>query len=116
MYHRQFNYFKNKWIFGYLFLLTGCCISMLRCQQVENLNPPSSLETSLEKSLETPYFCMEGWPKCNWWEIFNSTELNQLIEIALVQNPSLYEAQSRVEYVWQQANIVRSRLFPFVGF
>ncbi len=89
---------------------------MPKYQQTESLSPPISLESSLEDSLNTDFFALGDWPQANWWEMFESDQLNDLIDNALAYNPSLKEAESRIEAAWQIALIARSALFPWIFF
>ena len=89
---------------------------MPKYQETESLSPPISLESSLEDSLDTDFFALGDWPQANWWEMFESAQLNDLIENALAYNPSLKEAESRIEAAWQIAIIARSELFPWIFF
>jgi NodT family efflux transporter outer membrane factor (OMF) lipoprotein len=111
----KFLKFHIRWLA--VGLLSGCTlISMPEYQQTQSLSPPIPLENSLEESLETDFFAVGDWPQANWWEMFESVELNHLIESALARNPSLAEAESRIEVAWQIAKIARSRLFPWIFF
>jgi len=89
---------------------------MPKYQQTKLLSPPISLENSLEESLDTDFFAVGDWPPPNWWIMFESDDLNALIENALVQNPSLKEAESRIETALQIAKKARSKLFPWIFF
>lgn len=111
----NFVLFKRKWILGGLLFLTGC-VSLPKDQQTENLISPPSVETSIERSIDSGFFCIGDWPNEKWWEIFNSAELNSLIAEALIQNPTLQSVEKRVEVAKQTANVVRSRLFPLIFF
>lgn len=102
---------ESFWIF---FFLAGCTISLPRDQQVENVSPPIPLEASRKASLATPFFAEGDWPSAHWWEGFHSPQLNALIIDALAGNPSLREAESRIQQAQQTAIIARSRLFPYI--
>lgn len=110
---------KGVWqslVLGTLFFLTGCCVSLSRQKQLENLASPPTLQASLEKSLKTPFFTEGEWPTETWWEMFHSPELNDLVARALAFNPSLQAVQTRIEFAKESAVIARSRLFPLVFF
>lgn len=98
-----------------LLLLLGC-VSLPKDQQTQNLIPSPSIETSVSKSLGSNYFTEGPWPKENWWEIFDSPELNGLIVDALSSSPTISSIQRRVEAAKQMANVVRSKLFPLLFF
>lgn len=48
----------------------------------------------------------------NWWEVFNDPILNELEELAVKQNYNLAAAAERVVQARDQANIIRSKLYP----
>ncbi len=108
--------FRKKWPLSALLVLTSCMVSLPKQQQTENLITQPTLNQSVNESLETPFFSIGEWPSAEWWEVFNSPELNFLIGVALQQNPSLQEVRRRIEYAKQEAVIARSRLFPFISF
>lgn len=107
--------FERKWIFLGLLFLSGC-VSLPKDQQTENLLSPPSVTASVERSIESGFFSIGDWPRQNWWEIFNSNELNSLISKALEENPSIQSIERRVEFARQTAKVVRSRLFPLLFF
>ncbi len=107
-------FFNRRWILGGLLLLTGCDVSLPHHQQVENLISQPSLEKSRKSALESSFFAKGDWPEDTWWEIFNSGELNTLMETALAQNYSLQEVAQKIEFANQEAVIVRSRLLPLI--
>jgi NodT family efflux transporter outer membrane factor (OMF) lipoprotein len=89
---------------------------MPKSEQTKNLLPPPSLDSSVEASVQTPFFSVGDWPDENWWEVFNSPQLNSLIAQALDQNPTLKEVQSKIDFAKQEAIVARSRLYPFISF
>jgi NodT family efflux transporter outer membrane factor (OMF) lipoprotein len=89
---------------------------MPKSEQTKNLLPSPSLDSSVEASLQTPFFSTGDWPEENWWEVFNSPQLNGLIAQALEKNPTLKEVQSKIDFAKQEAIVARSRLFPFMSF
>lgn len=107
---------KRKWLITSLLLLSSCCVSLPKEEQIENLLPAPSLDESLDTSLATPFFTIGNWPDRNWWEMFGSCELNELIAIGLVQNPTILKSQARIEAAWQNAKVARSRLYPYLFF
>ena len=89
---------------------------MSRQEQVENILPTPPIEVSSQDALDSPYFAKGDWPSENWWEIFGSEELNSLIVNVLKQNPTLQQAQARIEQAKQNAIIVGAKLYPLVYF
>lgn len=47
-----------------------------------------------------------------WWEIFNDTVLNELIDTALVYNKDVRIAASRLEQAWAAVGYYRADMFP----
>ncbi|MBY0529407.1 MAG: efflux transporter outer membrane subunit [Rhabdochlamydiaceae bacterium] len=105
----------KKWIGIGLLLLSGC-INMSKEEQSHDLIAPPSLQSSIEKSLESSFFVTGDWPKQAWWEIFESPSLNALIEESIGNNPTLQSVSQRIEQARQEAKVARSRLFPYLFF
>lgn len=101
---------------GALFLLSSCYISMPEEQKREHILPPPSLNESVEMNLQTPFFTHGDWPKGNWWEDFQSPELNELIVGALKNNPTLQETYARLQQAKQTTIVARASLFPWLSF
>jgi NodT family efflux transporter outer membrane factor (OMF) lipoprotein len=110
-----FVLFERKLIFGIFIFLSGC-VSLPKDEQTENLLVPPSIETSVERSVDSGFFSIGDWPDKKWWEIFNSAELNSLITEAIMQNPTIKSIEKRVEFARQEAKVVRSQLFPLLFF
>ncbi|MCH9610818.1 MAG: Outer membrane protein OprM [Chlamydiales bacterium] len=49
-----------------------------------------------------------------WWTLFGDSQLNCLIEAALEQNPTIEEAQRRVNLAYEVALESRSKLLPYL--
>ena len=96
--------------------LTGCCVSLSKSRQTENLLPRPSLEESRENSLNTPFFARGEWPSETWWEMFDTPQLNALIEMALDLNPTIQSVKTQIAFTKERAIIARSRLFPLIFF
>jgi len=98
------------------------CIGLGSCMRVSDLNentaflPPQEIQPSVDLALNQPHFKVGQWPSLNWWETFNSLELNQLVDQALKQNPSIQSVEQKVEVVLQEAKKEKAPLFPFVFF
>lgn len=48
----------------------------------------------------------------HWWEFFQDSQLNQMIELSLSCHPSIKIADARIRQACEQARIARSTLFP----
>ncbi|MBS0651772.1 MAG: efflux transporter outer membrane subunit [Verrucomicrobia bacterium] len=109
------HFLKKELVFGILLLLSGC-VSLPKDEQRENLLSAPSVQDSVRSSVESGLFSLGNWPQENWWDLFQSAELNELIGEALSHNPSIQSIERRVEYAKQTAKVVRSKLFPFLFF
>lgn len=54
------------------------------------------------------------WPRANWWESFNSPELNRLITTALAGNPDLLAAAARLRQSQAMVDAQAAELYPTV--
>lgn len=98
-------------------ILISCNVSLPPQAQLRNLLATPNMDRAVTRLLaETNTFSQGNWPDKRWWLIFNSPELNQLIEEALVNNPSLLEIRSRITAAKEEAIVTRSLLFPLVFF
>ncbi len=92
------------------------------CMRVSDLNrntaflPPQQIQPSVDLALNQPYFKVGQWPSLNWWENFNSIELNELVDQALAQNPTIQAVEQKVEVALQLAKKEKAPLFPFIFF
>jgi NodT family efflux transporter outer membrane factor (OMF) lipoprotein len=98
-------------------ILISCNVSLSPQAQLKNLQATPNMDRAVKRLLaETNTFSQGNWPNKRWWLIFNSPELNKLIEEALANNPSLLEIRSRITAAKQEAMVTRSLLFPLVFF
>lgn len=105
-----------KYLIFLFFITFFGCVSLSKDEQTQNLQSPSSVQSSINKSVESGYFSMGEWPEKQWWAIFKSDQLNALVVEALASNPTLQSVESRVEFARQTAKVTRSRLFPLLFF
>jgi NodT family efflux transporter outer membrane factor (OMF) lipoprotein len=89
---------------------------MPKAEQRQHILAPPSIQCSVNNNLQSPFFAIGDWPQEDWWTIFNSPQLDEMMCIALHNNPTLQEAKQRIEIAKQESIIVRSRLFPLVYF
>lgn len=101
-------YFLHVW----LIWLCGC--ASVPNHDLAKLSEPLSLGGVEELALAQEDFDRGGWPKNTWWEMFGDPQLNDLIEMALENSPTLKEAAAKVEFSKQMAKKQRSSLFPKV--
>lgn len=119
------NYFFNEyWLFvsfvarfillASLFFLVSC-LSCIQEQHSTSLMTPPSLDWTVQKNIESGYFTVGDWPQDNWWDVFSSPQLNNLIQEALLANPSIHAIRQKVELANQTVILARSKLFPWVS-
>jgi len=91
-------------------LVSGCAIVP------ELRNPPKMWATetvAVEKSLSSQV--VRSWPSANWWAVYGDNQLNQLIEQALLDSPTLAQAEARVRLARAVADQTEASLYPHVG-
>lgn len=97
--------------------LLSCRIGLTPKQQIQNLKSPANLNHAVKQTLkQKSIFAEKNWPDSNWWINFQSAELNNLIEQALVANPTIQEINSRIVVAKQESVVTGSLLFPLVYF
>ncbi len=57
----------------------------------------------------------DAWPRDEWWSAYGDDQLNQLMQRALKNNPTLAGAQARIARAQAAANLARSTESPQVG-
>jgi NodT family efflux transporter outer membrane factor (OMF) lipoprotein len=85
-------------------------------EQRENLIEAPNLEPTVDQSLKTPFFTQGEWPKACWWHTFGSDQLNQWIDEAIAQNPSIQSVRQKIEQAKERATQARAKLYPLVYF
>jgi NodT family efflux transporter outer membrane factor (OMF) lipoprotein len=72
-----------------------------------------STSSNINDALELPGISSEKgiWPDEKWWEKYNDSQLNRLVEETLNNNPTLGEAQARIREARAAAGIVDSDRF-----
>ncbi|KTC87228.1 efflux transporter outer membrane subunit [Legionella brunensis] len=100
-----------------LCLLISCRIALPPQKQVQHLQAAPKIDRSIHAKLkEKEIFSRGDWPNQQWWQAYNSPQLNELINEALQCNPSIQEVKSRIQMAKQEAIITRSALFPLLFF
>ena len=98
-----------------LILLSGC-IKMSKKEETANLLSAPSLQRSAQESAQSTYFKRGEWPDKNWWNSYDSKELNHLINKAMEKNPTLNAIEQKVDFLKAESVIKRSKLFPLISF
>ncbi len=102
------NYFKTIGLF--LLILAGC--GRVSDRELAQISPPISLESSIEEAFAREFFEQGGWPTERWWEMFEDPQLNEIIELALKESPTLFKALAKVDEAETEARKERAALFP----
>lgn len=97
-----------------LLLLSGC-VSVPPLED-QALLMPGALQSSEEIVAENSLFSKGQWPEKDWWQALHDTELTDCIELALLHNPSIQRAASRLQKAKQVSIKARSKLFPLLFF
>ncbi len=97
-------------------LLICCALFLGSCAWIpkgdppaEYLEPPEMKETLAEVTSR-----LQQWPEDRWWEQFGNPELNELIEVALKDNPGLKLASARLRQAEALVKVEGARLLPFL--
>lgn len=106
---------RQFYLLFFILIFAACTKSLKKAESTDILQTPS-LSSSEQAALKASRFKIGDWPKETWWTLFESDELNGLIENALLENPSLQAIKQRVDFAKQEATVARSRLFPFLSF
>jgi NodT family efflux transporter outer membrane factor (OMF) lipoprotein len=97
--------FRTTVALASVFLTAGC----------STLVPQALRPNDVPKSFTGPVTAgADVWPKPDWWQGFNSTEMSGLIVSAQKDNLDLAVAVANVLQAQAQSNVVRSALFPGV--
>ena len=101
-------------LFLVFFIITGC---VSRSDYTSRATPAQRVDLSIseEKALASNDFDLGQWPSREWWKRFNDPALTDCVELAIENNPSLKSAQSKVAEAFEQANITRAKLFPWLS-
>ncbi len=97
-------------------LLLVLCAGCVRIPENEGrcaLMPTPSV--NVQDALHNGPFVSGDFPACSWWEEWDDPQLDELIAIALADNPSLKQAEARLQTAEQDAKIKRASLFPMLG-
>jgi NodT family efflux transporter outer membrane factor (OMF) lipoprotein len=103
-----FNYLKSIGLF--LLIFSGC--ARVPKNDLAQLSAPVALDSSTGEALAREFFEIGGWPSERWWEMFEDPQLNELIELAFKESPTLQKALAKVAEAEQEARKERAALFP----
>ena len=102
-------YVSGLWL-SVLFAVTGCG------WWIPKGDPPATymVPPELQETLEEVTHRLDKWPDDRWWEQFDNTELTQLMETALRDNPGLKVASARLRAAHGLVRVEGARLLPFL--
>jgi len=97
--------------------LVVCALSSCALQQVDL--PPTALKmdpTTVSAGRAIKHSAQEGisWPQYEWWEAYHDPQLDQLVQEAIANNPTLNIAKARITRTQFQAKDVHSILYPTI--
>jgi NodT family efflux transporter outer membrane factor (OMF) lipoprotein len=96
--------------------LHSCSVTSLKDMKTDSMLSTPSLAKTTDKSLNSSFFAQGDWPDEMWWKVFKSDELNNYVEAALKQNPSIQSLEQKITLARQEAVVARAKLFPLVFF
>ncbi|CAH9018910.1 TolC family protein [Candidatus Nitrosacidococcus sp. I8] len=104
------NYFCL--IMGCILLTDGCGWIPAKKYQVQYMEPSEIRNTIARNHRREEVF--PNWPRDHWWEEFKNSELNDLIDIALADNPGLRAVAERLQVANAIVRVESARLLPFL--
>src|ERR1700693_1707833 len=103
-------------------LIAGLLLAMLLaagCASMSGLSTQASVQSAgalaAEKSLAGAAASGAAWPATDWWRSFNDSQLDQLMDEALADSPTLKIAAARTRKALAFADNARSVLYPQVN-
>jgi NodT family efflux transporter outer membrane factor (OMF) lipoprotein len=105
--------------FGLIAGLLLATLLVAGCASMSGLSTQASVQSAgalaAEKSLAGAAESAGAWPATDWWRSFNDSQLDQLIDEALVGSPTLKIAAARTRKALAFADNARSTLYPQVN-
>jgi NodT family efflux transporter outer membrane factor (OMF) lipoprotein len=89
----------------------SACAVLPRTGEAPTPKPPAAYATS--QSFVAP---AADWPKLDWWRAYGDAGLDQLIDEALRNAPSMAEARARIDKARADLGTARAGLFPSLSF
>ena len=99
---------------GFLLLLAGCAWIPPGGERAEFQEPPPIGRTLPQISRQEAATPVRAWPDGQWWRRFGSSDLDRIMEIALVNNPGLKKAYARLGEADAVAHVEGARLLPWL--
>lgn len=93
-------------------ILFESCAALKKRNYEPEVMETAEISSTIDSAFETSNFSRGGWPSYNWWTLFEDDQLNELMEIAIENNPDLMSAVSRVRASNEAAKKMRAPLLP----
>lgn len=77
--------------------------------------PRSDLPQYMTAIGQTQHVDLKGLPQADWWRLFGSPELDQLVSAAMADNPSVQSAQASLRESQDSLRAGEGIFFPQVG-
>jgi NodT family efflux transporter outer membrane factor (OMF) lipoprotein len=97
----------------------GCCLFCPGCASMPSevvraeFDEPPPMERTLAKEAPRQAATVSAWPGPQWWREFGSPDLDQVMELALRDNPGLKKAYARLGAAEGVAQVEGARLLPW---
>jgi outer membrane protein, multidrug efflux system len=96
------------WAFGTL--IAGCAVGPDYHKPTADIPPDWQPATPWHEAMPS-----DAILKGKWWELFQDTTLNALVERSLTANENLHLAAARLDQAHDQLSIVQADAYPYVG-
>ncbi|MGO2259177.1 MAG: efflux transporter outer membrane subunit [Hafnia alvei] len=102
--------FRSSLLIALSFAIGGC--AMIHSDKT----PLPQTDLSQIHINDAPAGALRAWPGNHWWQNYHNPQLNQLVEQALADSPSLAVVRQRVEIAKAQTDRARADDLPIVNF
>lgn len=96
-------------------ILSSALLSLVGCVNYADMHANSSLIQPTDLHTSMPQTARISWPADNWWTKFNDPQLNNLIQQALADSPTLKLAEARLHARQQIVSQATSSLYPEIN-
>lgn len=101
-------------------LMAACALAgsmaLSSCAAIPNLGPAPQPRPAEAFASQQSFAAAESdWPSEQWWGTFQDTQLNQLMDEAVADSPTMAQAQARLQDAVARTGAARAALFPSIG-
>ncbi|MGH6868167.1 MAG: efflux transporter outer membrane subunit, partial [Methylocella sp.] len=100
--------------FGFPLLLAGCASMPPEMMRAEFEEPPPIVRTLAKTAPRVAASGVSAWPGNQWWRELGSSDLDQVMEKALRDNPGIKKAYARLGAAEGVAQVEGARLLPWL--